>query len=195
MPKLTEARKELRRDQIIRAARRCFGRNGMERTSVADITAESGLSAGSIYAHFGSKAEIVRAVIQDVLDRRAALVTEYAAAAQPPSPAEVIVRLAAVDPDEARVALQAWGEATTDPAIREIVVATIHRMRDLFRISCEAWLVKTEGYPPDEAGPRATRLAGHLVAVYQTVLIQDAFLDGQGPIDRAAIADLVETMG
>lgn len=194
MPKLTEARKELRRDQIIQAARRCFGRNGMERTSVADITAESGLSAGSIYAHFGSKAEIVRAVIQDVLDRRAALVTEYAASAAPPSPAEVILHLAAVDPDEARVALQAWGEATTDPAIRDIVVATIDRMRDLFRVSSEAWLVKAKGYEAAAARARATRLAGHLVAVYQTVLIQGAFLDGAGPIDQAAIADLVEAM-
>ena len=194
MPKLTEARRELRRDQIIRAARRCFGRNGMERTSVADITAESGLSAGSIYAHFASKAEIVRAVVQDVLDRRAALVAEYAASSQPPSPDQVIVRLAAVDPDEARVALQAWGEATTDPAIRDIVVATIDRMHELFRVSCEAWLVKAKGYEPAHAGPRATRLAGHLVAVYQAVLIQGAFLAEAGPIDRAAIADLVDAL-
>ncbi|MEV0718734.1 TetR/AcrR family transcriptional regulator [Asanoa sp. NPDC050611] len=192
MPKLTEARRELRRDQIVQAARRCFVRTGMERTSVADITAESGLSAGSIYAHFTGKADIVRAVVQDSLDRRAELVAAFAASPHPPNPAQVILQLAAAaDPDDARIALQALGEATTDPAIRDIVGTTIDRMHALFRASCEAWLVKSEGHAADAAAARATRLAGHLVAVFQSLLIQNAFPDGPGAVDATAVADLV----
>ncbi|GIF69943.1 hypothetical protein Ais01nite_79780 [Asanoa ishikariensis] len=187
VPKLTEARSQLRRDQIVQAARRCFVRNGMERTSVAEITAESGLSAGSIYAHYSSKAEIVLAVVQDVMDRRAAILAEYASRAQPPSPAQVIVHLAAAtDRDEARVALQAWGEATTDPAIHDVVVAMIDRIRGLFRASCEQWLVSAKDYAPSEAGPRAARLADQLVAAYQAHLVRAA-LGAPDAIDHAAI--------
>ncbi|MDG4826856.1 TetR/AcrR family transcriptional regulator [Asanoa sp. WMMD1127] len=193
MPKLTDARKELRREQIVGAARRCFVRTGLERTSVADITAESGLSAGSIYAHFGGKAEIIQAVVQEVLDRRAATVIAYAAGPRPPSPAEVIAHLAgALETDEATVALQAWGEATTDPAIRDIVTATIARMRDLFRVSCEAWLIQVKGVAPAEAGPRATRLAGHLLGAYQALLLRRAF--GDRPEDHDAIVELVDAL-
>ncbi len=195
MPKLTEARSQLRRDQIVRAARRCFVRNGMERASVADITAESGLSAGSIYAHFDSKADIVRAVVQDVMDRRALTLAAYASGPRPPSPTQVIVHLAAAtDPDEARIALQAWGEATTDPAIHEIVVSTIDRMRDLFRVGCEAWLVEAKGYDRAAAGPRATRIADQLVAVYQAHLIRGALLGPPDAVDQAAITDVVDAI-
>ncbi|MBX3104032.1 MAG: TetR family transcriptional regulator [Cryobacterium sp.] len=51
MPKLTEGRRQARRDQISDAALRCFSVRGVERTSIAEITKESGLSAGSIYVH------------------------------------------------------------------------------------------------------------------------------------------------
>ncbi|MEV4537756.1 helix-turn-helix domain-containing protein [Asanoa sp. NPDC049518] len=187
VPKLTEARSQLRRDQIVLAARRCFVRNGMERTSVADITAESGLSAGSIYAHYSSKADIVLAVVQDVMDRRAAILAAYASRTRPPSPAQVIGHLAAAtDPDEARVALQAWGEATTDPAIHDIVVAMVDRIRGLFRESCAQWLVAVKDYAPSEAGPRAERLADQLVAAYQAHLVRAA-LGATDAIDLAAI--------
>ncbi|SNT60698.1 DNA-binding transcriptional regulator, AcrR family [Asanoa hainanensis] len=187
MPKLTEARSRLRRDQIVEAARRCFVRNGMERTSVADITAESGLSAGSIYAHYSSKAEIVLAVVQDVMDRRAAILAAYATGTRPPSPAQVIAHLAAAtERDDARVALQAWGEATTDPAIHDVVVAMIDRIRGLFRDSCAQWLVTTKDLAPSDAGPRAERLADQLVAAYQAHLVRAA-LGAPAAIDDAAI--------
>ncbi|GIF76508.1 TetR/AcrR family transcriptional regulator [Asanoa siamensis] len=190
MPRLTEARKELRREQIVRAARRCFVRAGMERTSVADITAESGLSAGSIYAHFATKADIVHAVIQDLLDRRRETLSAYAAASErPPSPAEMIGHLStAVDPNEAHIALQAWGQATTDPAVREIVVGMLERLREVFRIGCEEWLIRTQGHTLADAGPRARHLAGRLLAAYQALLFRSALLG------EADVADLVDTV-
>ena len=49
MPKVSEQHREARRDQIVDAALRCFSRKGFQRTSMADIIAESGLSAGAIY--------------------------------------------------------------------------------------------------------------------------------------------------
>ncbi|MFD0400958.1 TetR/AcrR family transcriptional regulator [Kitasatospora sp. NPDC127121] len=117
MPRLTDTRKELRRTQITEAAVRRFSRNGLERTSIADITAESGLSAGSIYAHYRSKADLVHASAHALLAERAEALGEYTASDSPP------------DPAEARAGVQTWDEATTNPAIRHIVADTVDRMR------------------------------------------------------------------
>ncbi|WP_194244322.1 TetR/AcrR family transcriptional regulator [Nonomuraea phyllanthi] len=175
MPRLTDARKELRRAQIAEAAVRCFGRNGLERTSIADITAESGLSAGSIYAHYLNKADLVRAAAREVLAERDDVIGEYAADDAPPGPDELLARLvAAIDPAEARVGVQVWGEATTDPAIRDIVVDMTGRMRAMLHDCLTAWLVKVEHHEPAEARERAASLAHRVMALYQAELLYTA---------------------
>ncbi|MFC5213773.1 TetR/AcrR family transcriptional regulator [Streptomyces coerulescens] len=175
MPRLTDARKELRRTQIAEAAVRCFGRNGLERTSIADIIAESGLSAGSIYAHYRNKAELVQAAAREVLAERAEVLAEHAASDVPPDPDELLARLiAAIDPAEARVGVQTWGEATTNPAIRDIVVDMTDRMRAMLHDCVSAWLVKVEQHEPAEARERATPIAHRVMALYQAELLYTA---------------------
>lgn len=175
MPRLTDARKELRRAQITEAAVRCFGRNGLERTSIADITAESGLSAGSIYSHYRNKAELVQASAREVLAQRAKVLGEYAASDSPPDPDELLARLiAAIDPAAARVGVQTWGEATTDPAIRDIVIDMTDRMRALLHDCVTAWLVKVEHREPAEAREHATPIAHRIMALYQAELLYTA---------------------
>ena len=189
MPKLTEERREWRREQILHAALRCFLRNGMERTSVADITAESGLSAGSIYSHFHNKAELVQAAAQDVIERRVTTMAEFAASAHPPSPEQLLRHLAsAIDPADARIGLQVWGQATTDRAMRDIVVAMTVRLRDAIALSCESWLVKVVDEEPGVARARALDQARQLTAAYQALLIRSALFDEPGASDEATIA-------
>ena len=176
MPRLTDARKELRRAQITEAAVKCFGRNGLERTSIADITAECGLSAGSIYAHYRSKAELVQAAARKTLTEQGALIGGWAAADEPPGPDEIVARLtAAKDPAAARVAVQTWGEATTDPAVREIVLGMVDEMRGMLHDCVTAWLVKVGHHGRDEAerlaGPITQRvMALHLAGLLRTAL-------------------------
>jgi AcrR family transcriptional regulator len=54
---------------LLRAAAKVFARDGFEGASIADITAEAGLSSGPIYVHYGSKAELFAAVLQANADR------------------------------------------------------------------------------------------------------------------------------
>jgi AcrR family transcriptional regulator len=175
VPRLTDERKELRRGQIAEAALRCFGRNGVERTSIAEITAESGLSAGSIYSHYRNKAELVQETARVVLARRAEALAEYAADDSPPDPEELLARLvAAIDVTAARVGVQIWGVATTDPDIRAIVVDMIDGLRGLVRDCVTAWLVKAEGYAPGEARRRAVPLARQVSERYLAALLHTA---------------------
>lgn len=175
MPRLTDARKELRRAQITEAAVRCFGRSGLERTSIADITAESGLSTGSIYAHYRSKAELVQAAARATLARRAKVLGEYAKAENPPDPDELLARMtSAIDPVEARFGVQVWAEATIDPAIGRIVTDMIDGMRLIVHDCTTAWLVRTEGGDPAAARERAAPIAHRVIAFYLAELLRAA---------------------
>ena len=53
---------EVRRAQILEAARRCFGEAGYHKTKMDDIVSRAGLSKGALYWHFESKDEIFLAL-------------------------------------------------------------------------------------------------------------------------------------
>lgn len=59
MPRLTDQRREVKRAEIVAAARRCFARDGFHRTSMPDVAAEAGVSTGAPYRYFASKEEII----------------------------------------------------------------------------------------------------------------------------------------
>ncbi|MBS0374051.1 MAG: TetR family transcriptional regulator [Proteobacteria bacterium] len=58
-----------RRAQIVRESARLFRERGYEGTSVRDIAAATGLQSGSWVYHFGTKQEILRAVMEEGLRR------------------------------------------------------------------------------------------------------------------------------
>jgi AcrR family transcriptional regulator len=60
------------RDRLLRAAAGVFARLGYAKASISDITAAAGLSSGSIYAHFGSKAELFVATLREHSEREIA---------------------------------------------------------------------------------------------------------------------------
>ena len=65
MPKVGEEHREQRRRTILDAALACFDRRGLHGTTMQDIVAESGLSAGAIYTYFDSKDAIIAAIAAD----------------------------------------------------------------------------------------------------------------------------------
>jgi len=74
-PKLQ--RQSDRRDDILEAAERCFVRAGFHQTSMQEICAEAGMSAGNLYRYFPSK----EAIIAGIAERdRAELAQDFARA-------------------------------------------------------------------------------------------------------------------
>ena len=65
MPKLKPQEVEQRRREIIEAARVCFLRNGFHQTTTDEICREGAITPGGLYHYFGSKEEIISAVIED----------------------------------------------------------------------------------------------------------------------------------
>ncbi len=69
MPKLKPEEVEHRRQEIIEAARTCFLRNGFHQTTTDEICHEAAITPGGLYHYFGSKEEIISAVIEDTARR------------------------------------------------------------------------------------------------------------------------------
>lgn len=55
---------EVRRNQLLDAARACFVRSGFASTKVADIATEAGVSVGLVYRFFPSKEALVEAIME-----------------------------------------------------------------------------------------------------------------------------------
>ncbi len=65
MPRITDERREARREQILEAARACLQEHGLEAVSMEMIIARSGLSTGAVYGYFKGKDDIINAVVTD----------------------------------------------------------------------------------------------------------------------------------
>jgi len=55
------------RGRLLRAAAHLFSSRGFERTTVRDLAAEVGIQSGSIFHHFRSKDDILRAVMEETI--------------------------------------------------------------------------------------------------------------------------------
>lgn len=135
MPRVSEEHLERRRRQILDAARRCFIREGVHATSMQDIFAESGLSAGAVYRYFKSKTEIIEAIMGVVIGD---LHTFLGGLAEhdPLLPLDELIGrisdqvVALSGPDgPVRLAPQAWSLAMYEPELRHYIQQNIGNLR------------------------------------------------------------------
>ena len=194
MPKVTEAYRVARRDEIIDAATRCFSAKGYQRTSMADIIDEAGLSAGAIYGHFAGKKELFAAVAGRVLDSRQSELAAYSADREPLSPGEVMAVLVTGIRREkfSGVIVQLWAEAAVDPEIRDLVAGVLGRVREAVRVRLAAWAAAAPGRVDGDPDEWATRVAPVVLGLGPGFMVQRALDPG---FDEAAyIAALPEML-
>jgi AcrR family transcriptional regulator len=173
MPKISDDRRTDRRRQIIDAAQRCFMRNGFEATSMADITAESGLSAGSLYVHFENKVDIVRQVASEVIKERAADAAALMARDPLPPPAELVAeyldRLRTGAGSEIRI--HTWSACLRDPELRAVFAEFAAQFGRLHETYLRTWL-EQQGLDPATAAERAAPLVQVMRGLCQGFVIQ-----------------------
>lgn len=161
MPRVSEEHLERRRRQILDAARTCFVRKGFYDTSMQDIFAESGMSAGAVYRYFKSKSDIVEAIAGDTIGRVAEMMSAIVEEDPLPELDEAVSRICAAlvdlnggpDGTVLRIAPQAWALALNDPqvgplvqnamkGIRQVWVVYAGRMREVGRLPADADLTE-----------------------------------------------------
>jgi TetR/AcrR family transcriptional regulator, transcriptional repressor of aconitase len=135
MPKVTAQYRDARRDQILRAARRCFLRDGFHATSMQDLFAEAGLSSGAVYGYFPSKDDVIIAIAEDNVRHVVAMIHEVASG-EPGRPigtvlADMMTVVRAKDAEEglAGLAVLAWSEALRNPVLANRFVDLFAQIR------------------------------------------------------------------
>jgi AcrR family transcriptional regulator len=194
MPKVTEAYREARRSEIADAALRCFATKGFRGTSMADIIAASGLSAGAIYGHYSSKEELFFAAAHQILSARSLELDELRADHGPLAPGEIIaalidgMRREALTPN---LFLQVWAEAAIDPSLRELVHRFLAPLRQLLISLVGEWAAANPGTAGADADAYARRVVPVLMGLAPGFMVQRAIL---ADFDEDAYLDAVRRL-
>ncbi len=93
----TEARRAQTRERIVAAAHALIAHGGYREASVAAVATRAGVATGSVYRHFGSKAELFAEVFRRASQREVDAVAAAAASARGPA-----------DPIGSRVAVETF---------------------------------------------------------------------------------------
>jgi AcrR family transcriptional regulator len=134
MARVDEAHRQRQRQKILSAARTCFARNGFHRTSMDDLLAEAGMSAGAFYRYYRGKDAVIAAIASEAVGRIAATVAGLVEERSTPSLETSLRRVfAAVDrlarDDVAGLALQVWAETERDPVLAAVAREQLDRLR------------------------------------------------------------------
>lgn len=185
MPKVTEEYRNNRRETITRAAAGCFARKGVQQTSMADIIAASGLSAGAIYNHFRSKEAIIVATAVGVIKDRMLVVVE----ADPDdqlSPADLfgtaigVLKRATVDDEKPITGLliQFWGEAVVNPKLLAMMQEEMQVIRGTLLDPVRRWARRQHGLSAARASRWAERTSQVLISLVVGFVVQREIFPG-----------------
>ena len=158
MPRVSDAHRAARRQQIAEAALAVLARYGPE-ASIAQIVRECGLSAGAIYGNFENKAELARYIAGQLLHRRIGTLDDAVSDGEVRTPVEVLrlfMELHRTPPDLS-VLLQFWGEATVDPELHTVLRERVEELRDAFARALEPWAA-AQPEAAEELGPQTAQL-------------------------------------
>jgi AcrR family transcriptional regulator len=194
MPKVTEQYREAKREEITSAALRCFAKKGFG-ASMADIIAETGLSAGAIYGHFASKNEVMLAVAGSIMGSRMEDLQMLRSRERLPAPGDVITRILtglSEDVADTGLLLQIWGESVTDPGIHDIVDRVFGELRENYVQLFADWAVQEKGMTDAEARDWAVKLSAVTIGLGQGYIAQSAlFADFDGAAYLASARELL----
>ena len=156
-----------RRAELVEAARTVFVRKGYQQTSMNEIIATSGVSAGAIYNHFSGKTEIMAAAARVNLSQFEARSGEL--------PWEFVERcLVTLRDDEqlTRFLAITWGEAVTVPEVAEVVDEQLGLLRSRVVASYRAWAETELDFSPAELESWLQVLGSAVLSVLTGFVVQ-----------------------
>lgn len=195
MPKISERRRAEVRNRILDSARHLVARRGVQGTSMNALVKASGLSKGAIYGHFPSKADLVVALQDRLVESRIEEIVP-----EGPGDASAHVRLrklvgalversTAPDRERARLDLQFTSSALQSSKLRAQVDARYARVHRRFRE------LVSEGQRSGEfrAALDPAGIATTIIAVVDGLRVDWAFTS-HGRFDSEAILPTLEDL-
>jgi AcrR family transcriptional regulator len=206
LPKISDRKREARRQQVLDAALACFSENGFHQTGMADIVQRSGMSHGAVYGYFQSKDDIIEALADDRHTGEALLNSVGEQTEDPIEAIQALVRAYAhwlIEQDgepRRRVSVHGWAEALRSERVRARVVEGIDSPRSMIAGIIEK--AQREGRISPSLSAEA--IARCFVALFQGLVLQvtwgeridvdacvsivDGMLQGLRPFDPPAKA-------
>ncbi|WP_137990733.1 TetR/AcrR family transcriptional regulator [Streptomyces vilmorinianum] len=189
MARVSQEHLDARRRQIIDGAARCFARNGFHATSMQDVLAEVGLSAGAVYRYFRGKDELIAAIADEAFSGIRVAFEEASRVTPPPTPDVLLGAVLRIFLEEripgadrqafARLIVQVWSETMRDEKLFRTLSEGYNGMR-------EVWAELVEAYRANglmHADVPADHLARTMIAIAQGFIAQQAlFGDVEAPI-------------
>jgi AcrR family transcriptional regulator len=193
MPKISQAKRDARQQQILDAALACFSENGFHQTGMADIVRRSGLSHGAVYLYFQSKDDLIEALAVD-RHRQEALLNEAARHVDDPLQGlRVLVRGYAhgmADPSSdqtRRVGVNGWAEALRSERVHTSVIEGIDAARAVIVLLVE----RAQSRRLISHDLSADSIARTLVALFQGFLLQIVW---RQPVDVDAVLAVLDRL-
>jgi AcrR family transcriptional regulator len=124
-PVVEKPRVLARRKQVLDAADRCFRRHGFHACSMAEISAEAGMSVGHIYRYFTGKEALIAAIVRGQVDEILSEMAQFPLDAPDPRAALVekieqgVIR--ELEPGHSTLMIEIRAEAARNPAIADMV--------------------------------------------------------------------------
>ncbi|NBN89747.1 MAG: TetR/AcrR family transcriptional regulator [Actinobacteria bacterium] len=181
------------RARLLAAARKCFGENGFERTTNAQIAEVAGITSAAIYHYFPSKIDLYAAVFEEVqefiyaeiekgIELHETLVDRFSAAL------DVSVRINRDDPSIAGFVVDVAYEVQHHPELFSFVEPQRQRSANLVKRLCADAFAKGEvrGDIPQEA-------LEDLLSVLLSGLLRFSTLINNSP-RHAATVEVLKTM-
>ncbi len=140
--RIEEGGLDVRRQQILDAAKKCFSKLGLRQTTIRNIAEEAGMSVGHIYNSFGSKEEIVEAMAREQAKTFSQLLideTRANEAGERGSPERYFSRMLdlMLDSESASLVVSFMHEALTNPKIHALMADLLKGFRDEILEVCE----------------------------------------------------------
>ena len=177
------APEEKRREQILRAAYDVALRAGLDGVTVRAVAAEARLSHGLVLFHFGSKDQLVAALLDRVLETSALLGGSDGLEGFPRSADGLRTFLRrqieelASRPQDVRLFFEYWALGTREPPIRAKIGDALDRYREAFRALLAGAIGDAPARTPDVTPDALAAVAVSLISGFavQSVADPEAF--------------------
>jgi AcrR family transcriptional regulator len=149
-------RKARTRAQLLEAAARVYARRGFDNATLDEVGEEAGFTKGAVYDHFGSKENLLVALLDEhmalqIAEQVALFDPAKDTAERPRAGADRWMRDLKEDPDVFRLFVELWVHAQRDERLRRRLVSGIDALRSTFR-GFAAERSANGGVSPTDAG-------------------------------------------
>jgi AcrR family transcriptional regulator len=131
------ARKADTRERLLRAAARVYARRGFGGATLDEVAAEAGFTKGAVYGHFGSKENLLLALMEEhitgqVAEQVALFDRERITWERPLAGSARWMERLEEDPDPFRLFVELWVYAQRDERLRERLAEGVGTLRETF---------------------------------------------------------------